>query len=52
VMNQEICVARFKDVTPFLTFSARRRYSIETKTGEIEPLLLTFAFFLAVCNAY
>lgn len=52
VTNQEICVARFKDVSPFLTYSARRSYSIETKTAEFEPLLLAFAFFLAVCSAY
>jgi len=52
VTHQEMCVARFKDVTPFFTFSARRRYSIETKTAETEPLLLAFAFFLAVCSAY
>jgi len=52
VTNQERCVAHFKDVTPFLTFSARRLYSIETNTAEIEPLPLAFAFFLAVLGAY
>ena len=52
VMNQEICVARFKDASSFLTFSARRRYSIETETGKIEPMPLAFAFFLAVCSFY
>jgi hypothetical protein len=52
VTNQNICIARFKDVSPFLTFSARRRYSIETTTPETEPILLSFAFFLAVSSAY
>ena len=52
VMNQNLCVARIKDVSPFFTFSARRSYAIETKTPEIGPLLLAFAFFLAVYSAY
>ncbi len=50
--SQKVCIARFKDISPFFTVSARRHYEIETRTAEIEPLLLAFAFFLAVSGFY
>lgn len=52
VTSNDSNVARFKDVSPFLTFSSRRLYHIETEAREIEPLLLAFSFFLAVLIAY
>lgn len=45
-------VARFKDVSPFLTFSSRRRYQLDAPAGPLPPLLLAFAFLLAVSSTY
>lgn len=44
--------ARFKDVSPFLTFSSRRRYLIESSDGALPPLLMAFAFLLALSSTY
>ena len=52
LMQGERVIVSFKEVTPFLTFSSRRLYRIETEAREIEPLLLAFSFFLAVLIFY
>lgn len=39
-------ILRMKDVTPFLTFSSRREFAIESEK-DIDPALLSFSFFLA-----
>ena len=45
-------VARFKDVSPFLSFSSRRRYLIDYPTQPQPPLLVAFTFLLAVNCTY
>jgi hypothetical protein len=48
----DVAVARFKEVTPFWTFSSRRRYQLEALAEPLPPLLLAFAFLLAVSSTY
>ena len=44
--------ARFKDVSPFFSVSSRRRYQLDAPAGPLPPLLLAFAFLLAVSSTY
>ncbi len=48
----EVLVARFTDVSPFLSFSSRRRYLIEYPTQPLAPVLLAFGFLLALSSTY
>lgn len=47
----ETQIASFKETTPFFTFTSRKKYGMET-TETLDPELLTFSFFLAVCVTY
>lgn len=44
--------ARFIDASPFLSFSSKRSYRIDLPAGPQPPLLIAFAFLLAVSSTY
>jgi hypothetical protein len=47
-----LIVAKFKDVSPFMTPSSKRRYQIDCPAGQQSALLLCFAFLLAASSTY
>lgn len=47
----ETQIATFKETTPFFTFTSRKKYAMEA-TETLDPELLAFSFFLAVCVTY
>jgi hypothetical protein len=44
-------LAAFRETTKFWTFSVKKNYGIEVSEG-LDPMLLSFAFFISVCRTY
>ena len=44
-------LATFRETTRFWTFSAKKDYGLEV-SGELDPMLVCFAFFITICRTY
>ncbi|HCS24266.1 MAG TPA: hypothetical protein PLW48_02610 [Alphaproteobacteria bacterium] len=51
LMRGDMHVARFRETTPFLSFSSRKTYQLQAQT-DVPPLALAAAFFISVMKFY
>ncbi|MBW7910426.1 MAG: hypothetical protein H3C49_03995 [Alphaproteobacteria bacterium] len=51
LLRDDTQVARFRETTPFLSFSSRKTYQLQVQT-DVPPLALAAAFFISVMKFY
>ncbi|HRI77489.1 MAG TPA: hypothetical protein PLX33_10965 [Alphaproteobacteria bacterium] len=51
LLRGDMHVARFRETTPFLSFTSRKTYQLQVQT-DVPPLALAAAFFISVMKFY